>query len=297
MYDTALGATLAFLAGVLFGAADAFARAGALGLPLPVGVLITLVVGLPLMLAVSLAVEGVGGVHNVAALAYAAAGLLNFVAGRSLLYASMKVLGASSGSVAVSPAVVLSALLSWASLGEKPPVNVWAPLALVTFAVLLAGLRPSGLGAGKGSIPKGLLCGIGAATALASATVLVRYAAGTYGRPLTGAVVSYATALAVLAAYAVGRGYLGRGLKHRVSGAGCYAAYMVAAGCSVALAQLFRYKALSLMPVASAVILISLFPLHTAYFSLALRASMDRPTARHFLAGCLSAVAVALAYS
>jgi drug/metabolite transporter (DMT)-like permease len=192
---------------------------------------------------------------------YAAAGLLHFVAGRLLFYTAIAGLGATSAAITSSPTVVVSSLLAWAFLGESLSFYDVVGVALVALGVYMAVSRPSG--APLQGVRRGvaLASGIGATLIFSVTAVIVRAAGIQTETPITGVAVSYTIALPVAALLASARGYK---LSPSLAGAGPrFLAIVVWAGVAVSLAQTARYLALYMTTVANAMILISLFPLHT----------------------------------
>jgi len=108
------GYLAAFGAGLLFGLSDSLVRAASRRLSPYVNLLISLLVGTPILW---LAVPAIGSTYmGLSALtAYIIAELLNFVAGRLLFYIAVANLGAATATVATSPVTALSASLVFAT--------------------------------------------------------------------------------------------------------------------------------------------------------------------------------------
>lgn len=283
---------LAFNAGFMFALSDVLVRLVLGELRAQHMLLLSLAVGTPFLALVG-ALLGEDPPGGEPAILYSAAGILNFAVGRYLFYVAVAALGAGSASVIVSPTVVLSGLLAWAILGE--PLTAWdlAGLALVAISIYLAASKPSGSPLHGSRRSTGVAAGIAASLTFASTTVIVRAAGVESGAPAFGVALSYTTALP-LAAYMAAKapGGLGAiaGTSRRVLAAG------VAAALIVAIAQLSRYAALSLVPVVQAVVLISLFPLHTvALASVILRGRGERVRPVHALSAGLAVAGVAAA--
>jgi len=258
----ALGYAAAFAAGYLFAVSDVLVRRGARSLR-PLQLLsVSLLVGTPLLAAAAVA-TGAPLPGSRALALYAAAGLLNFVVGRFLFYVAVAGAGATTASILTSPTILLAALLAWLVLGEPLDARLVAGLAMVFAGVVLASVEPSG--SPLQGVGSRLAIAAGAASTLvfASTSVLVRAASVEGGSPLWGVTVSYATALPVVFAAALARGGLGYAVPLGSPGLGA----AVAAAAAVAGAQMARYVSLHLLPVAYAVVLISLFPVHTAVLS------------------------------
>ncbi len=292
MEQPALGLTLAFTAGVLFGLNGALIRAGSRNVSTTLSVLISLALGTPLLLGaavlsgqlLSLPLEGWA--------AYFAAGILSFVVGRGLYYYSITLLGATSASIIVTPTTILSAILAWIVLDEEPGVRIVGALGLTVLAVYLAGSRPSGVTRDNrpGYRLRGILGATTAVVAFAGSTILVRYGGAAFHAPLAGIFASYLVALAIVTPYAYMRGAI---VEFRVVDRRSLL-YIVVAGVAVVFAQMSRYVALSLIEVAPTVVLISLFPLHTAFFTVFFSEADEKPGKRHLAATLASVIAVYL---
>ena len=260
------GLLMALAAGFLFGANDVLVRLAALGYRKEHVQLMSLVVGTPLLLLAGLAM-GERFPRGGEALVYAVVGVLHFVVGRHLMYTAILGLGASAAAASTAPTVVLSALLGWIILGERISLLVGIALVLAFSSVLLAALRPSGTEMQGVDKRIGVLAGLAASLVFASTAVLIRSANLSGGSPVLGAGISYATALAVfaplVAALSRQRSTPGGGASHKkLAMLGLLSSAVV-----VTLAQLLRYLALNLVPVAQVSLLISLFPLHAIVVS------------------------------
>lgn len=287
MEEALMGYTLAFAAGVFFGASDTLVRAAAVKLTPLQNLMISLVVGTPLLWSAALAI-GSALPAGEALVLYVAAGLLNFVLGRLLFYIAVTYAGATTAAILTSPTAAVASLMAWALLGEALTLRDALGVTLVVFAVYLTHAKPSGepLHGGKASL--GIIAGLAATAVFATTAILVRQASAYTGAdPIAGVAVSYTSALPiVIAMNAVKRGVVWS-RRHLL--------YMAGAGVIVAMAQLSRYKALSLIPVANAVVLMALFPLHTLAFTLLLSGSIrERPGPRHAIAAILAAAGVTL---
>ncbi len=288
----ALGYAAAFTAGFLFAASDVLVRIASKGVT-PRGMLaISLLAGTPFMLATALTLEK-GFPAGDEVLLYAAAGLLNFIIGRLLFYYAIAGAGATTASVTTTPTIIIAALLAWPVLGERLEANTLAGLLLVTGGIYLASKKPSGASM-QGVNPRlGVLAGVASSFVFATTTLLVRAAGSSGGHPLWGATISYATALPI--ALALSRRDLAQVFAHarrlrRELAAGVAGAIVVAG------AQLSRYTALSILPVAYAVLLISLFPLHTALLArLSGTAVGEEVGLRHLAGGLLAFTGIAVA--
>lgn len=287
MEDT-VGYLLALISGLLFGASDSLVRAASAKLKPQQNLIISLLVGTPLIWVTALLLGeprlSVGGV-----LAYIVAGLLNFVIGRLLFYYSITYSGATTALILTSPTVAIAALLALIFLGEPLSLRGAAGVLLVTLAVLIASYNPSAkpLHGGKASL--GAVAGVAASIVFASTAVLVRAASSIWqADPLYGAAISYTSALPVALAWA-------RGSLKPTEDNKRHLYYMVSAAIIVALAQVTRYYALSTLSVAKATVLIFLYPFFTLFFSSIMRSvTGERPRPIHLIAASLAVIGIFL---
>jgi len=289
-----IGYTAAFLAGLLFALSDVLVRVSTVRLRPQTMLAVSLIVGTPL-LALSALAAGDPLPAAREALLYALAGILNFVVGRLLFYYAVAGLGATTASIITSPTILIAAIMAWALLGEPLTPETLAGLSLVLLGIILASYQPSGTPLQGIGARLGLAAGAASTLVFASTSVIIRMAGAAGASPFWGATISYATALpvAVFLAYRAARSL--RGVLPLGDPVLRVAA---AAAVVVALAQLSRYTSLSILPVAQAVILISLFPIHTAVLShLASREARERIGARHLAGGLLSFAGILLALS
>lgn len=283
------GYLAAFSASLLFGLSDSLVRAASRRLSPYVNLLISLLVGTPILW---LAVPATGSLSmGLSALtAYIIAGLLNFVAGRLLFYIAVANLGAATATVATSPVTALSALLAWPLLGEKLMYLQLLGVVLASMAVYIASTRPSGKPFHGEHYLLGIMAALSASLVFATATIMVRYAAYRGGDPVTGTAISYTVALPFAALLVIAKkqhsNLLHISREHR---------YMIAAAISVALAQLSRYYSLTELTVANAVVLIGLFPLHTVAFTTIMgHTTEEKPGKRHVAAAIIATIAIVL---
>ncbi|BEP18607.1 hypothetical protein PYJP_19590 [Pyrofollis japonicus] len=280
---------VAFLSGLLFGISDGLVRAASRTLSPHVNLLISLLVGTPLLW-LAVLIRGVESLASSAILAYVIAGLLNFVLGRLLFYMAVAALGAATATIVTSPVTAISALLAWPFLGEALSTLQLIGLVLFMAAIYLASSKPSGNPFQGLHHTKGVLAGISASLVFASSTLLVRYAAYNGGDPFEGTAISYTVAIPFAAILVHRRREYGK-----LAGLGKEHAYMIMAAVCVALAQLSRYYSLTGLSVAKVVVLIGLFPLHTVLFVHVLGKRVEeKPTIRHLLAAILATIAITL---
>ena len=281
----------AFLAGFMFAVSDVSVRVASSRLTPFQNLVVSLASGLPVLWAMAVFFEGPPRPNAGLAL-YAIAGLLHFIAGRLLFYTAIAGLGATSAAITSSPTVVFSSLLAWIFLGESLGSRDVVGIVLVSIAVYMAITRPSGIplqGVGRGLA---LASGVVASLIFSITAVVVRAAGLETGAPITGVSVSYTAALPVALAIAAARRH---NMALKSGGAGILLV-AVWAGIAVGLAQTFRYLALYATTVANAMVLISLFPLHTLVLSriASKRLGEERVTVRHLAAGILAVTGIVL---
>ena len=280
------GVILGFFSGLSFALGDVLVRAASTGLSPRANLLISLLVGTPAAAAAAvIAREGLPSIQ--ATYLYVLAGLLNFVVGRLLFYYSIAYAGAATSSVVTSMAIPLASLFAWALLSEEPGVGEVIGLASVTAAAVLASVRVSGEPLGGGSSRLGVLAGLSAAVVFALSSPTVRAASAVGGAPLWGMSISYAAAIPFATAL---------GWRDLVAGARLrQARFMVAAALSTAVAQMLRYSALSVARVATVVVAIGMFPVHTVILSALLlrRGYGERLGLNHVVAAALAVMGIA----
>ncbi len=279
------GIALGLLSGLSFALGDVLVRAASRGLTPRANLLISLLIGTPVAAAAAAAAREALPSPPAAAL-YVVAGLLNFVVGRLLFYYSIAYAGAATSSVVTSLAIPLASIFAWALLGEVPGRGEVLGLASVTAAAVLASVRVSGEPFGNGSPRLGVLAGLSAAAVFALTSPTVRAASYMGGAPLWGMSISYASATPFAAVL---------GWRELVTGGrGREAWVMAAAAASTAVAQMLRYSALSLARVATVVVAIGLFPVHTVTLSaLLLRGRGERLGVNHAAAAVLAVAGIA----
>ena len=279
---------VAFATGFMFAVGDVLVRRASRGLGPRANTLVSLLVGTPLLALLALALgEGLPGGR--ALLLYAAVGVLNFVVGRILFYTAVAGLGAASSAVIVSPVLLIASFMAWLLLDEPLTLRLLLGAVLVTIAIYLAVSRPSGRPLGGVSRRAALIAGIAAPFVFAASSVMVRAAGLASDSPVAGAAVSYLAALPLVALLA--RVEVPRVLDEARNG-GPALLYSAAGGAAVTLAQASRYVSLDQLPVAEAVMLISLFPIHTVVLAALLGEERVRP--RHALAALIAFTGVAL---
>lgn len=281
----------AFASGFLFGVSDVFVRIAMEEYRAGHMLLVSLAVGSPLLwLAAYAAGDGIPEPWPLSL--YAIAGILNFVVGRLLFYLAVASVGVSSASVLTSPSVVLSGILAWALLGETLRLQDILGLSLVAASIIMTSRKPSGTPLHGSNRLLGVAAGLASSLTFAASAVAVRVAGLGSGSPLAGAAVSYTAALPLAVLVAV-KSPEGLGGVLKASRKSKVAATVAAA--VVAVSQLLRYTALSMAPIAKAVVLISLYPLHaTALAHLALQNHGERVRPVHMASALVASAGTAM---
>ncbi|MEB3756151.1 MAG: DMT family transporter [Desulfurococcales archaeon] len=292
MYCSELGYIAAFLAGLFFGLSETLVRAASVKLKPFQNLLISLLVGTPILWAVSLLTWNSPLSFKVV-ISFALAGILNFVIGRYLLYLSISYIGVTTASILTSPTVVFASIFAWILLGEALTTLQVLGVFLVMIAVYLVHARPSGIPLHGGKTYIGIIAGLGYAIVFSLASLLVRFGAGYIGgNPILGVAISYTTALILTFPF------LAKDVNRKALYRSEMFYYMVIASIIVTLGQLLRYVAFSTCIVARVSVLIALLPLHTLLFSQLLPGELrEKPKLRHVISVIIAIIGVALASS
>lgn len=284
-----VGYILAFASSVFFAESDIMIRRASEYLTPRINMTLTLLVGSPMLLVFAL-LSGEPAPLPEGVLVYMAIGVIHFYLGRLLFYTAIAGLGAASSAIISSPVPLTTSLLANLVLRESLTLQDALGLSMVSVAVYIASAHPSGAplrGVSKGS---SIAAGIGVISIFTFSTVAVRWASQVYGSPITGALASYSGALLIaLAHMAINPGVQGvlRKPKHHIATA-------LAGGVMVTLAQALRYLALSLIPVAHAVALISLFPVNTTVLASITPGLREEVKPRHLLAALIAVSGVVI---
>ncbi|MCE4605928.1 MAG: DMT family transporter [Desulfurococcales archaeon] len=292
MYCSELGYITAFLAGLFFGLSETLVRAASVKLKPFQNLIISLLVGTPILWVASLLTwNGIPSLKVV--MSFVLAGILNFVVGRYLLYLSISYVGVTTASIVTSPTVVFASLFAWILLGETLTAIQVLGVFLVMIAVYLVHAEPSGIPLHGGKIYIGIIGGLGYAVVFSFASLLVRFGAGYIGgNPILGVTISYTTALVLTFPFLV------KDIHRKTPYMGKMLHYMVIASIIVTLGQLLRYIAFSTCNVARVSVLIALLPLHTLLFSQLLPGELrEKPGLRHIASAIIAIIGVVLASS
>ncbi len=265
------GVLWAALAGVGFGLFQATNRAALQGMDVYRSTFIQLVVSAVVLAVASLASGDLAllwGAPAGAVLNFAAAGLIHFFVGWTLLNACQKRLGAARTSSLIATTPLFGAAVAAATLGETPSALAWVGIAFTVAGVYVVGLervrgrsrvRTGGLGLdaladdeeppGPGRFTwQAAALGLGAALCWAISPIFIRNGLKGVDSPVLGvtigvlaSVLAYAVALVALVTR--GRGDAGPASRTAM-------AWKLTAGVLVGLSTWARWYALGLTPVA-----------------------------------------------
>ena len=254
-----LGGFFALLSAATFALNQAFARRGVLTGSVIQALCVTVPVGAPFFLLIAFIFGYAGEVFNFSATAYiwlCLAGVNHFIAGRFFNYWAVQNMGTNLTGPIQQIDIIVSLVLAIWLLGEYlTPLRIIGIL-LIVFAPLFT--IKSDIAAAKGKGPrelkftpqlgKGYLGAILSGIAYGVSPILVRAGLqdASPGASLAGGAISYAAAAVVLLTFVV----LSGRTRHVVGMERHNAGWFAIAGISVGFAQVFRYVALALVPVA-----------------------------------------------
>lgn len=255
------GGLLALLSAVTFALNQALARRGVLTGSVIQALCITVPLGVPMFLLIALAIGQIGDIFTFSATSIfwlSLAGINHFIAGRFFNYLGVKAAGTNiTGTVQQLDIVVSLTLAVWL-LGEYLTPLRAAGIALIMFAPLLTLKRDIASAKNNGdgqraakftpNLLKGYICAALAGLAYGISPILVRAGLqdASPGASMAGGAISYAAASLCLLVIVV----VTRQVRHVGAIEPRNAAFFASAGLSVGAAQVFRYAALSMAPVA-----------------------------------------------
>lgn len=251
------GAMLALASAAFFGLNNATLRRGVLTATVLQGMAITVTLGVPIFLVMSLVF---GGFQAMAAMGlpsymwFAAAGVVHFVIGRYGNYRATQALGATLSTPVQQLSILISLVLALVFLGEEMTGLKLIGLVLVLVGpAFVLGRRKASAKAAKTKLfePKyteGFFWGAVCALGYGVSPLFIALAlgpAGTIADSVAGVTISYVVAAVVVVIWVMiagGRAYM-RGIGGAATG------WFLASTLFVALSQLFRYMALAVAPV------------------------------------------------
>ncbi|MBI3126084.1 MAG: DMT family transporter [Candidatus Tectomicrobia bacterium] len=249
MIETA--ALFALCAAFLLALRDIFGRFGVRGLDPIVGTAVSAVAGLPVLLAISLALGDFARpwpARSWTMASIALAGILRITAARTLLFAASQHIGAARAGTLGTTSAFFSMALGIAFLDERLTLMIAAGAALVIGgSVLMARSRPGGASpqAEGLSYLKGVALALLSALVFGTSSVLVRPAVNDFASPNLANL--YANLFAALCFLPFCWGRLGATRMGEWS-LGAWA-YLIAAGSAASLGVTFMYLALARAPV------------------------------------------------
>lgn len=257
-----LGVFAALFAALSFSLSDVFVRRGVARVPVAHGAFVTVLMGVPLFAAVALLSGQLFRLDELAASGYgllALAGVVHYVVGRYFNYSAINAIGAARAGPVQSLTLPYSVLVAYFALGEGVTTGMAIGMGLILLGpAIIVERRPARAPAPAsppGNDPphfelrqvEGYAFAFVAAISYGSSPVLIRAALeGASGLSILGGLVSYAAAAGFLIATLIlpSRRHLLQALQPTTVRA------FTGAGIAVTTAQVLRYVALSLAPVA-----------------------------------------------
>lgn len=304
-----LGAAFALLSAVAFSCNAVLVRRGVVSVSPSQATFITVVVGVPLFLVAAVVSGQVFRVDELAGSGYAylaAGGVINFVIGRHLNYLSIEALGAARAAPFQSLTLPYSAVIALLFLGEEVSLAMAAGVTLVMVGPLIMverrirqpalAVTPGGDATTTGEAPfvprqaEGYLTATLAAVAYGTSPILFRAALeDASGFSMLGGLVSYVAATVVMLALLLlpGRRDQLKALQPATM------RLFFGASFSVFVAQMLRFLALSLAPVAVVLSLERMNSVFTLVLSYRLNRALELITLRVVI-GILTSLAGAL---
>ena len=207
-----------------------------------------------------------------------AAGIIHFVAGRSLVYNAFRLIGANKAGALSRTNPIYAVMFGVIFLNELLTISlILGVLCIVTGAILIGLEKESVSGVGhsgfSGTEAKGILAALGGAVFFGTSAVLIRPVVEEVGSPFIGAFVSYAAASVVMAFFFVKRG--NRQQMARLHLFPSAIIYLLAGGILISVAQLLRYTALVYSPASIVVPLLGTSVLFTFFLSLLINRKIE----------------------
>lgn len=245
-----LGIVYALLASGFFASNRVFVRKGSLSADVYVGTMLTVFIGPFLIAAYALVVGQLGMVTQFSLRSYVfliIAGIIHFIMGRFLSYNAIRYLGANRLGVLSSLVPLWAVFLGILILKERLSLPLEIGVVLILGGTFLASYRPTG---GKPishhDLVHGLILAVLGSLAYGTSPVFIKVAMSTVKAPVVAVLISYLSASLVLLGLLAVRPEIRRRLK-KLRGEGGKSFFV--AGFTVAMAQIFRYSALALIPV------------------------------------------------
>lgn len=275
-----IGLVFAIIAAVIFGASDVLVRRGVFRTGESyTAVLMSLFIGVllfSLMITVTAQWDTVRSISWRALGLLAGAGILHFVAGRSLYYASVRLIGANKASAITKTDILTSVILGIVILSESLTMPLVLGVLCIVPGVVLASMEKQGIGTEEtsetyGIQAKGVLNGLATGLCWGVSGILIKPAVREIGVPFIGAFVSYAVAFLVMASLLARKGRREQLFQLNRSSS----ILIAVAGVFSSTGQLLRFAALSSSPVSLVQPLAGTFVLYILLFSFLLNRNIE----------------------
>ena len=264
-----LAEVLALLAALFFGLNLVTTRRGLVSGHVYVGVLISIVMGVPMYFLISLITQEFLNARLTlsAVLILVLAGILNFGVGRNLLYRSVQLVGANISGPIISSSALYSVVLGVTLLGEEPTMNDLLGIVLILVGLTLITMR----GVKVIKSYRGLIYAFISSVILAVTPVLVKVGTVMLNAPILAITISYIAILPPYIAVLASRRF-----RDYISGIDNESLkYLTLAAITVNIAQLLRYVSLSMGDVSSVVPIMSTYILFGILLSYAINRNLE----------------------
>ncbi len=229
-----------------------------------IGVLITVPLSTVFIMIILLATGQVSEISNFSWQEYgwlSAAGILQYIVGRSFYYDLAQLVGANIGNILSRLTTIVSVVLGILVLGEPLSWGLVVGVLLILSGVTLAGLNPQLFRTGQGlfsHVPrKAYFLALGVGLSWGTTAILIKLGLSGSSSPVAGAFISYAVATIVLIPFLLNRNkrIALTGMKGRALG------YFCLTGVSGTTGNLMRYIALSLGPASVVAPIFATYPI------------------------------------
>lgn len=257
-----IGIILSFSSAISFSVSNIFVKKGVQGENMLPSIFATMLASESAVLASSIVTGELFRITTLspfAILIYAVTGIGGFTIGRTLNYSSIVRVGPSTSATIISSRTIFALIFSVMLLQESVSTVDVAGDLIVTAGILLVSLDRRNQ---RAFSPIYLLLPLGAAIIVGISDVLIRYGGLLSSLPIDGTLIAYSMGLA---SYIPMQGRkLVTGLK-LISGRNLR--FLLIAGISSGMAQVFRYTGLTYAPIFISVPIIALTPVITVAFS------------------------------
>jgi len=259
-----------------------------------ISVMVSLYVSLPIFVFI---LWGMGQIREIGAFPLQAylwlggAGIIHFLVGRGFLYQGVRMVGANMANVFVSCGPIYSVVAGILFFDELLTWQMVFGIALILAGILFLAWGPRG-SVGTQTLPpglflKGMFSAMTAGLIFGLTPVLIKLGLASHGSPVAATLVSHAAASGAILGLLAGsparrRNFFGMGKEVLM--------WFCLGGASVAMAQLFRYVALSMSPMSIVAPIIGTSPLFSLFFSFFINRNLETFTPRVIL-GAVAVVA------